>query len=179
MKSEVNKSDTIKKIEEVLPLLNEQLAHNALSGVDDKQILNQLFESIKDIHLKLASGLDSAAVKVSYASVNFRVAGFKEVVLTFVPEDLKDFDEFNEQVENMVREMTVRSNQEVRVVERKDYDGFMRALMRIKKVQNVKNNGVAMSWLLEKAGEILSMEKKKLEDEVQQGESIGSPNDSF
>ena len=38
-------------------IVSKQLAHNALSGTSDKQVLKELFKEIKDVDLKIQSGI--------------------------------------------------------------------------------------------------------------------------
>ena len=43
----------------------KQVAHNALSGTDDEQVLAEIFASIDDLNAKIESGISNIAVQVS------------------------------------------------------------------------------------------------------------------
>ena len=88
-------------------VVSKQLSHNALSGLDDKTILAELFQSIRDVSQKIATELNDEVGSVDYESLNFRVGNFKEFTVVFLPEDIGLFDEA---METICSELLVKSS---------------------------------------------------------------------
>ena len=125
-----------------------QLAHNSLVGTDDEQILAELFESIQDVSLRIASGLNDKINKINYSTINFRVGTFKEFSVVFLPEDVGIYDEA---MEKIAEDMLSKSQAEIRLASMEYYDRFTKAIMKVKKVENIKSNGVALMRMIELA----------------------------
>lgn len=145
-------------------LVSKQLSHNALVGKDDQAILKELFDSIHDIDLKMATGLQDEIAKVSYESLNFRVGTFKTLILAFSPADLESYDEI---AERFVEEIAITDDTEIRVASMDDYDNFIKAIQKVKKIENIKNNSVAIHRLATLASiklEEMEQEAKELEE---------------
>lgn len=140
-------------------VVSRQLAHNALVGLDDQQILKGLFDSIEDISRKFASGLSSEIDKISYPALNFKVGSFKTLTLLFLPEDVEKYDEAVEVVGSFV----AKADDEIRVSPLAHFAVFKKALMDVKRVENIKSNGVALSRMCELALEAI---KKNKENEI-------------
>lgn len=129
-------------------IVSKQLSHNALVGKDDAMILAELFDSIHDIDLRLASGLSDEVGKVSYASLNFRIGEYKELVLMFLPEQLDDLDA----AMTRIAESTVADKDStVYTASMADYEKFTATLRHLKKVENIKNNATAVQRMAELA----------------------------
>ena len=139
-------------------IVSKQLSHNELVGQDDKGLLAQLFNSIKDIEWRLSSGLDDAVAKVTYSSLSFKMGTFKEVTMLFLPPDLELYDE---QMEALAETTMVKPSQEVRVISAETFKMFAKALQKVKRVENIKNNSTGVMRMIE-----LAMTKlKEMEDE--------------
>lgn len=141
-------------------IVSKQLAHNALTGKDDKAILSELFNSINNIELKLATGLHSEIEKIDYVSLNFKLGAHKEMVLMFLPSQIDDFDNRMEDIASLTM---AKPSSAVRTACIDQYDKFADALRKIKKIENIKNNGMAVMTLIELAErqiELLRMEKE-------------------
>lgn len=129
-------------------LVSKQLSHNALVGLDDKTVLAELFQSIESIEAKIASGLTDEAGKIDYESLNFRVGSFKEFTVMFLPEDLGLFDEA---MESCVQDSLVKSSTDVRLSSMEYWDKFSEIIRKVKKVENIKSNGVALMRIIDLA----------------------------
>jgi hypothetical protein len=129
-------------------LVSKQLAHNALVGKDDAMILAELFTSIADMDLRLASGLNDEAAKLSYASLNFRIGEFKEMVLMFLPEQLEDFEAG---LTRIAETSLADKHSTVHVASLAHYERFAATLRHLKKVENIKNNATAVLRMAELA----------------------------
>lgn len=153
-------------------LVSKQLSHNALTGKDDQQILKELFDSIDDIDLKLASGLQNEIDKVQYESLNFRLGTYKSFLILFTPPDL---DEFNRVVDLMMESTDIRTDAEVRLASMDSHPEFVDKIQRIKKVENIKSNATALHRILMLAEEGLKnleslQATKKKEEKAEKAE---------
>lgn len=133
-------------------IVMKQLAHNALSGKDDEVILYELFQSIDDISKRMATGLSDEMDSIAYTSLNFRVGSFKQFTVMFLPEDIGVFDETLDLID---REATISGDEEVRLTSIEIFDDFAQAIRKIKKAENIKNNGVALMRMVELAQEMI------------------------
>lgn len=139
----------------------KQLAHNALSGKDDDVILAELFQSIDDIGKRMATGLSDEVDKINYASLNFRVGSFKTFTVLFLPEDIGVFDETMKLIED---ELSVKGDEEIRIGSLEVFDKFAKQIQKVKKTENIKNNGVALMRMVELAEEKISEYGEKDEE---------------
>jgi hypothetical protein len=127
-------------------IVAKQLSHNSLVGKDDKVILFELFNEIKNIQQKISSGISSEIEKIQYTSLNFHLGNFKQFILLFSCGEEERFDELMAELENIV---TVKHDSAVRVVDNKCFDKFADNLRRIKKAENIKNNAVGFTRMME------------------------------
>lgn len=126
----------------------KQLSYNFLVGQDDNIILAELFDSIKKIDYKISTGINSDITKINYTSLNFKISAFKELTFLFIPTDIDNYDNiYNEIAENV----NAKSSSEVRVTDINLYDKFIDILIKVKKIDNIKNNGTALLRVLEYA----------------------------
>ena len=127
-------------------IISKQLSHNALVGKDDKVILSELFNEIRSIEQKIASGLTSEVEKIAYTSLNFRLGNFKQFTLLFCSDDDTRFDDLMQEIEGHV---SFKKDEIVRVCNLATFDKFADNLRKIKKVENIKNNAVAFSRMID------------------------------
>lgn len=120
-------------------LISKQLSHNAIVGQDDPHMLVELYEAIGDLSEKLYSGIQDAAAKVSYMSVNFRAGSFKELTLVCLPDDI----EFTDEVLEDIRNLSVKPDTAVRTVDAAVWEEFVKHLISIKRTENIKSTGSA------------------------------------
>jgi len=145
--------------------ISKQLAFNALVGEDDKVILAELFQSIKNIDFKIATGLNSEIAKIDYVSLNFRIGEFKELTMMFMPENLEDFDK---DMEYTAEHSLVKSSTTLRLANLSQYEKFANAIRKIKKIENIKNNAVSISALIELTKDKLAEMEKDFEQGKQE-----------
>jgi len=126
-------------------IVSKQLSHNSLVGIDDKFILAELFNEIRNIQQKIASGLKSEIEKVEYISLNFRLGSYKEIILLFIPGDSEKIDQVFREMEEI---LSVKEDSEIRIAPLEVYDKFADQLRKIKKVKNIKNNAVAFKLMV-------------------------------
>lgn len=138
---------------------SKQLSHNSLSGLDDEMILAELFNSIKTIELKIASGLNDKIAKINYDTLNFKVGEYKEFTVLFMKEDEKYTDDI---MNKIVNEMSIKSKSAIRLTNINYWDKFAKIIRKIKKSENVKSNGTAFVRMLELAEISLNIEMHKV-----------------
>ncbi len=122
-------------------IVSKQLSHNAIVGKDDKAILAELFNEIRDAEQKLLSGLASEIDKIEFASLNFRLGTFRELVLMFIPTDMA---EFQRELDEITKLTAHDKDSEIVLADEKDFAAFAEAIAGIKKAKNIKNNAVAI-----------------------------------
>ncbi|MCK4761966.1 MAG: ParB-like nuclease domain-containing protein [Candidatus Aminicenantes bacterium] len=127
-------------------IIAKQLSHNSLVGKDDQQALKELFEEIKSIESKIASGVESEISKVDFVSINFTPDMFQQLILLFLPEEIEKFDNVLKQIEERV---LLSGESTIRVVPGKIYDKFADSLRTIKKKENIKSNAAAFTVMVE------------------------------
>lgn len=116
-------------------------------GKDDKVILNELFNQIKDIDYKIYAGISDIMGKIDIVSINVRTDEFKTLILGFISKDMKKYDKLIENIENTV----IKKDDYVRIVDREVYDKVVSLIKKIKKVENVKSHGIAFLKMVELA----------------------------
>jgi hypothetical protein len=134
----------------------KQLSHNAIVGKDDEVLLKKLYESIKDLDLKFYSGLQDQLAGFQVTSISFRAGSYQEFTLAFLPEEVESFDKAAE----IAEQLKASPSAAVRLTPLPAYETFMRALRKVKKVEDIKSNGAAIMRLIEIAFERL----KEVED---------------
>jgi hypothetical protein len=132
----------------------KQIAHNALAGDDDPDTLKQIYESIRDISLKLTTGLSSQLEKaqlekVQSAKITAPSEKLKEFVLAFTDSDIENFDQTIEECSR------IKPSSEVRIAPKEYYDAFLKAMKKIKRTEHIKANSIALLKLCELAMERL------------------------
>jgi len=138
-------------------IVAKQLSHNALVGKDDKVILFELFDEIKKIEQKIASGISSEVEKISYTSLNFRLGNFRQFTLLFCSGEDEKFDELMQEIESIT---SFKHDEIARIVNNKTFDKFADALRKIKKTENIKNNAVAFSRMIDICSEYIENMKQ-------------------
>jgi hypothetical protein len=127
------------------------LAHNAINGEDDPNILHELYASLSFAE-KQYSGLTDDAFKnlltVDVSSLAIGSQQFEEVRLTFLPEDAKSFLEYLKRIGKSDRHLHLAAHLA-------DFDKVFEAVVAVKKRNNVHNTALAVHMLAELALERL------------------------
>lgn len=106
----------------------KQLAHNAIQGQSDPEIIKRIFSSIQTVEAKMETYIDPATFEALPKTVPFQQVDVnpereaKTVLLLFLPTQLEDFHDALTKVEARV--------DRVYVADRKDFDAFKDALHR-------------------------------------------------
>lgn len=131
----------------------KQLAHNAISGIDDQNTLREIAKIITDVDDMLESAIDKDIFKEQRAEIE-RLAtpavdiDWKTVQFTFLPHQVKDLDKLVEKTQATEIEG---------LADIKEFKPFVEALEKTQKFENVKAVGTAIYIMtqaaLEKIGE--------------------------
>lgn len=128
-------------------LRSKQLAHNAIFGEDDPTVLRHMYESIEDIELRKATGLDDELLHlfrdVTTAGLSEANLDFMTVVVTFLP------DEHARAVAALTDAATMTKADDRWVARLDQFDRFSAAMEDARSSANVRNAAVALALLLD------------------------------
>lgn len=122
----------------------KQLAHNALAGDDDPQVLAQLYDEIETIDAKLESGLladelnyDASAIPVDELAL---AVEHELVFLMFLPRQYERFEQALSLLE---------ADAQVCLAEYDDFDRFKEVARRISERENVRNTAAIVARMVD------------------------------
>lgn len=141
-------------------IISKQLAHNALSGYDNQELLKQLYDSIEDINAKLASGLTDLEINVEVPSIptdDIDVEfDFEPIYIMFMKSGADRFEDFIDQLEPSAKKY---------MADREEFNKFAETVQRISKYKDIRNIVGIMSYMLDLASERLEQLEKEREEE--------------
>lgn len=116
-------------------IVAKQLAHNALSGSDDKQVLQELFDAITSVDEKTRSGIRSTdfdkqkfrGISADDVKVDYE---FKLLKVIFLSSQMINF-------EDVVKEIT--SHEEVCIAGIQEFENVAQTLRSVSKKENIRN----------------------------------------
>jgi len=130
-----------------------QLSHNALVGLDDEQILADLWNSIEDIKMKCYAGLSSDTAEklkkiklVSFSTPQIRT---KQISFAFTETEL-------EVVTDVLSELSLIPADHIYLAPVTQFADFFAAIQQVKKNDNIKNGSLAVMRLLEFAAQAMN-----------------------
>lgn len=128
--------------------ISRQLSHNALVGQDDQQTLSRLWKELKTLDHRLYAGLDSETMeefdRVAFQGLSADQLPIERVVMWFLPEEVERLDDVLKQCSE------VASSDHLYLGPLAKYEALWKALVAVKKLQNIKNTAVAFMVLLDK-----------------------------
>lgn len=137
----------------------KQLAHNALSGHDDPVILNELYNEIEDLNLRVRTGLDEEEVKLDEKATSLFDIDYEfdyEIVeLLFIK---NTYDKFEQLVEEL------GGADKYFVVDKKEFSKFSKVIDGVAVEFDVRNITSAMSLMIKLAKERLEEIREEKED---------------
>ena len=126
----------------------KQLAHNALVGSDDLEILAELWNEMEDLADKLYAGLDSEIVdeieSIEFKGYTPEPIRMEEIVIWFLPSELARLEEALKQ-----SCLADSAKGTVFTARAEDYDRVWKMLVEVKKRDNIKNTAVAFNRLVD------------------------------
>ena len=127
-------------------IISKQIAHNSLSGEDDKQLLFELYNQIDNINDKINSGVLEEELKTIYEKVNFKNItvdfDYEQVNLLFLSNQYSKFD-------NAVTK--ILDADKYCIAEFKEFEQFKKAIHKVKENENIRN----ISSIVTKMSEIV------------------------
>jgi hypothetical protein len=137
----------------------KQLAHNALAGIDDEQMLAELYASIDDINAKLEAGIFSLEstmkefdVKADDIKIDF---DYEQIVLLFLRHEYDNFNAILQQIEDDLKETAT-----VGICTYEQFEQYRRMIQEVSKVYDVRNLPAVMNTLVVLARESLKLVKE-------------------
>lgn len=123
-------------------IVARQLAHNSISGLDDKEMLKRLFNEIKDVDLKLESFINPADIQIepepSIPLLDITPGiEFYHVSLAFLPNQFEKFNDILERLDG--------TEKGVYALNKKTFNDFKKAVQSTKQIENIKSVGMAVS----------------------------------
>lgn len=113
---------------------SKQLAHNAIQGHDDDQILLEIYNSIDDIEARAYTGLSEKSIMKDINSIELDEVGVEyetEVVsLLFTEKGAKDFEQTLERVQN---------SEKILMAEKTLFDEFVKSAREIAMNDDIRN----------------------------------------
>lgn len=144
----------------------KQLAHNAIAGRSDPEIVRELFNQIADIEHRMESYIDPDAYEQVPKAVEFAMvdidpmAEAKTVTVVFLPTQATDF--------RTALDLLSSQPDEVYVAARSAFDGFREAIQQTKAELDVVSTPTALAAMarlaLERLGQLRSEREQQGED---------------
>lgn len=139
-----------------------QLSHNAISGQDDPNLLEKLYESLT-MEYKAYSGLTDDSFdfldKLNIDSLAIGSPQYEEVALHFLPKEKEAFIEHIEKLKSPPDKKTYL------LAEYEDFTAFFNTIVAIKEFKNVYNTAIAIRIMTEMAMERLQQLEAEAEQE--------------
>lgn len=134
-----------------------QLSHNALVGVDDPQILANLWAKIDDIKAKCYAGLNSKDLGdlKDIKLISFSTPTIRTRHLVFAFSDVEA-----EAVESVLKELAAIPAKPIYLAPLSQFDAFFTLLQQTKEQKGIKNGALAFLNLVELASQALDTEAK-------------------
>ena len=121
---------------------SKQLAHNALNGRDDMEVLSAIYNSIEDLEAKLQAGIhleeqkmDSVVVKEINFDFNFEI-----VSLFFLPSQLTNFDKAI---------AIMNKSERIDVVDMENFPKFKEAARKVSGIEDIRNASAIVNRMSE------------------------------
>lgn len=122
----------------------KQLAHNALSGFDNLDVLAELYKEIEDVNEKLASGItdmdlqiDAPILHAGDIEVNF---DFETLSILFMPKQANRFDEILS---------TIEPESKIYLADKADFERMKTQIQEVSKRENIRNMSAIMARILD------------------------------
>ncbi|MDZ7343124.1 MAG: ParB N-terminal domain-containing protein [candidate division KSB1 bacterium] len=123
---------------------SKQLAHNALSGYDNAEILKQIYDSIQDIEMKILSGITEEDLLYQIREIEAKRIdinlNFELMQFFFLPEQLADWERVVEYVQG---------DSPPQVAEMRYFQPFSKALRKVGKNENIRNVSAILAKIIE------------------------------
>jgi hypothetical protein len=129
-----------------------QLAHNAITGKDDPNILWELYQALSVVAQRYSGLTDESFSELEDLNLDQLKIGlpkYQEFTVAFLPEDAEVFEQVFEQFKKLSQKHTVLWSR------LRDYETFFAALVEVQEAKVIANQAVALSLMAELAMERL------------------------
>lgn len=126
-------------------VVQKQLAHNAITGRNDDQLLKQLYDRIENVNSRIKSGVRAEDL----AKSTLRPVSPDALQFAFTYKSVK-FLFLNTQIEKLDRAAaSIAPDDTVLVCDMEQLDGFTAALRKLSQVEGIRNGGALVSKMVE------------------------------
>jgi len=119
----------------------KQLAHNSIGGIDDQQVLKELYDSIKDAEARIEAFLDPADFEPKLESVTIgdieTDIEFKQISFLFLAHQLESFDDAANEIE--------KDTEMVGIADLEKYEQIKEAIHRVREIDDIRAVGMIIS----------------------------------
>jgi len=122
----------------------KQLAHNALSGFSNPELLKKLYESIEDVNQRMASGLTELDVAMDIPSIN---VDDLDVEFEFEPIYIMFMKSGSERFEQLIDRLVPEAKKYVADVD--DFKHFVATVHKISRYEDIRNIAGVMSLMMD------------------------------
>lgn len=137
-------------------ITSKQLSHNALSGYDNKDILNELYDSIEDFEQRLKSGLTDMELKMDEPTiglVNIDVDfSFEPIYIMFMRQGVENFEELIDSLEPDAKKYLANMT---------EFNKFAKTVQAVSKYKDIRNIAGIVSMICDLAKERLNELKEE------------------
>jgi len=132
----------------------KQIAHNSISGMDDKELLKRLFESIEDVDARIEAFVNPADLDIQFTENEIPDLSaeieHKQVYMLFVPSEYKVLREAIDQIWS--------ASDEILLADKEHFEQFRDALTGIQEEKEILSVATAIAKMAELALEQMAQE---------------------
>lgn len=122
-------------------IIAKQLAHNSIGGVDNQQVLKELYDSIQDAEARLEAFLDPVDFEQKFDNVQIgdieTDIQFKQISFLFLAHQLDAFDEVVSEIDT--------DTAMIGIADLKQYEKAKEAIQRVREVDDIRAVGMIIS----------------------------------
>lgn len=119
----------------------KQLAHNSIGGIDNQQVLKELYDSIKDAECRIEAFLNPEDFELKLESVSVgdieTDIKFKQISFLFLSHQLEAFDEVTNEID--------KDTEMVGIADLEQYEKVKAAIHKVREVDDIRAVGMIMS----------------------------------
>jgi len=137
----------------------KQIAHNSISGMDDKELLKRLFESIEDVDARIEAFINPADLDIEFTENDIPDLSaeieHKQVYMLFVPTEYKLLREAIDTIWS--------SADEIMLADEKHFESFRDVLLEVQEKKGILSVATAIATMAEMALEKLKEDSEEIE----------------
>jgi len=126
----------------------KQLAHNALAGADDEQMLAELYASIDEVNAKLEAGIFTLEQKIEVNAGRLEDVKFdfeyEQVALLFLKHEYANFMEVVKELEDDLAQAS-----QICLCGHEQFEAYKQMIKEVSKRENIRNTTAVMARIME------------------------------